>query len=66
MMKTIEVSVHTLEALIEGLECAINVCYNVDSSSDDCEKSYPYAAGYSRAAMESTVDQLKTLKSQIN
>ena len=65
-MKTVTIPVSTLETLIEGLECAINVCYNVDSGSGDCSKSYPYATGYSRSAMESTVNRLKTLNSQIN
>lgn len=62
-MKTVEIPITTLNILIEGLEGAIKVCYNVDSSSDDCERSYPYASGYSRSAMESVVEQLKTIKS---
>jgi hypothetical protein len=61
-MKTVKVPVTTLETLIEGLESAINVCYNVDSNNEDTEKSYPYATGYSRAAMLSIREQLKNLK----
>jgi hypothetical protein len=61
-MKTVKVPVTTLETLIEGLESAINVCYNVDSNNEDTEKSYPYATGYSRSAMIRIQEQLKNLK----
>jgi hypothetical protein len=61
-MKTVNVPVTTLETLIEHLADAINVCYNVESRSEDCEKSYPYATGYSRSAMLSIQEQLKNLK----
>jgi hypothetical protein len=60
-MKTVNVPISTLETIIEGLESAINVCYNVDYQSDDPEKSAPFATGYSRAAMRMISDQLKTL-----
>ena len=60
-METVNVSVSTLETLIEGLENAIKVCYNVDSTDGNCERTYPYATGYSRAAMQMVSDQLKTL-----
>jgi hypothetical protein len=60
-METVNVSISTLETLIEGLENAIKVCYNVDYQSDDHEKSAPFATGYSRAAMQMVSDQLKIL-----
>ena len=63
-METVNVSISTLETLIEGLENAIKVCYNVDYQSDDHEKSAPFATGYSRAAMQTIKDQLTTLKVQ--
>jgi hypothetical protein len=59
-METVQISVDTLKRLIGDLEDAINVCYNADGST--MEKSYPYAAGYSRSAMQSTVERLKRLK----
>jgi hypothetical protein len=65
-MKTVNVPVSTLETIIEGLESAINVCYNVDYQSEDPEKSAPFATGYSRAAMRMISDQLKTLKASVN
>jgi len=64
-MKSITIPATTLDTLIEGLESAINVCYNVDSNDDDCEKSYPYAVGYSRSAMKMIQEQLKSLNESI-
>ena len=61
-MKTVNVPVTTLETLIENLADAINVCYNVESRSEDVEKSYPYATGYSRSAMLRIQEQLNDLK----
>ena len=65
-MKNVTIPETTLETLIESLADAINVCYNVDSRSEDSEKSYPYATGYSRSAMLSIQEQLKNLKTQAN
>jgi hypothetical protein len=64
-MNNVTIPVTTLETFIEGLESAINVCDNVDSNDDDCEKSYPYAAGYSRSAMKMIQEQLKSLNESI-
>ena len=60
-MKTIQVPVSTLETLIESLDDAINVCYRVESRSEDTQKSYPYATGYSRSAMLMVQEELKFL-----
>ena len=57
-----KVPITTLETLIESLADAINVCYNVESRSEDVEKSYPYATGYSRSAMLRIQEELKILK----
>ena len=65
-MKTVNVPITTLETLIESLADAINVCYNVESRSEDCEKSYPYATGYSRSAMLRIQEELKILKESVN
>ena len=64
-MNNVTIPVTTLETLIEGLESAINVCYNVDSKSKRSELSYPYATGYSRSAMQQIRQQLKSLKESI-
>lgn len=50
-----------IETIIDGLEEAIRICYNVDNTSDDHERSYPFAAGYSRAAMQTAVGSLRSL-----
>ena len=60
-MKTIQVPVATLEALIERLDRAITVCCSVDSSSKDYDFSYPHATGYSRSAMVGVQEELKFL-----
>ena len=60
-MKTIQVPVSTLEALIESLDDAIRVCYRVESRSEDTQKSYPSATGYSRSAMRMVQEELKSL-----
>ena len=61
-METVDVRVDTLKRLIRDLQEAVNVCYNVDSSeSDNYEKTYPYATGYSRAAMNSVIDDLNNI-----
>ena len=63
-METVNVPVSTLETLIEGLENAIKVSYTALDNPD--QLGYPYATGYSRAAMQQISEQLKTLKSQVN
>ena len=60
-MKTVQVPVSTLEALIDSLDDAIRVCYRVESRSEDTQKSYPYATGYSRSAMLRVQEELKFL-----
>ena len=63
-MKPVNVPVSTLETLIEGLQSAVNVCYNVDSTDGNCERTYPYAVGYSREAMKMIISDLKNLISK--
>jgi hypothetical protein len=65
-MKTVTIPITTLETLIESLQDAVNICYNVDSTDGNCERTYPYATGYSRAAMETTISNLKELKDRGN
>ena len=62
-METISVRVDTLKRLIRGLESAVEICYNVDSESDDVDKSPYYAVGYSRGAMQMVIDELNHCKS---
>ena len=61
-METVTVGVDTLKRLIRDLQEAVNVCYNVDSSeSDNYEKTYPFATGYSRSAMQSAIIDLNNI-----
>jgi len=61
-METVNVGVDTLERLIKSLQDAVDVCYNVDSSeSDNYEKTYPFATGYSRSAMQNAIFDLNNL-----
>jgi len=64
-METVTVRVDTLQRLISNLQDAVNVCYNVDSfDSDNHEKTYPFATGYSRAAMQNVIFDLTNLLSK--
>lgn len=56
----------TLETLIEGLEGVLKVCYNVDYSSTETENSAPYAVGFTKAYVQSVLENLKQIKSQEN
>lgn len=51
----------SLKRIIRDLEQAIIVCYNVDTvqGTGDYDKTYPYATGYSRSAMQSAIIELK-------
>jgi len=62
-MENVNVPLTTLETLIEGLESAVNVCYTAPKNEGE---GYPYAAGYSRAAMQQTIKTLEALKTQAN
>jgi hypothetical protein len=62
-MKTVNLPLTTIETLIEGLESAVNVCYTAPNNETE---GYPYAAGYSRAAMQQTIKTLEALKTQAN
>jgi hypothetical protein len=52
----------SVDAMIQSLEYAVKVCYEVDNRSDDLDKSYPFATGYARATMQ---DIMQTLKQSI-
>jgi len=49
--------------VIDSLTKAVNVCYAVDNSTDDddYEKTYPFATGYSKSAMNSAIDDLSRI-----
>jgi hypothetical protein len=51
-----------LNRIMSDLEQAI---YESETAINDPEKGYPYAAGYSRAAMKSVLDDVQLLKSYL-
>ncbi len=55
-MKQVPIYSDILENVIQRLEEAIEVNY---VAPDNPEQGYPYAAGYSRAAMQGVVEILK-------
>ena len=73
-MKSIQISEFTIDSLIESLESAANVANNVDYTLskkerlkyENTEKTAPYALGYSKAAIATVIETLKSLKSNGN
>ena len=47
--------------VIDSLTNAVNVCYEVDNTSDDYEKTYPFATGYSSSAMNTAIEDLSRI-----
>ena len=59
-----------LISIIDRLTNAVNVCYSVENASYEERKknpdlAYPFAAGYSRSAMNGAIDDLSDIVSQI-
>jgi len=59
-----------LISIIDRLTDAVNVCYSVENASYEERKknpdlAYPFAAGYSRSAMNGAIDDLSDIVSQI-
>jgi hypothetical protein len=65
-MKTITISETTFETLIEGIESTLQMCYNVDHSSNDSTKSSAYIVGYCQGSLGLICEDLKRIKSQAN
>jgi hypothetical protein len=56
-METVTMRVDTLKRIINNLQNAVQVCYGVDPfENNGVEKTYSYATGYSRAAMQSAIE----------
>ena len=59
-----------LISVIDNLTRAVNICYAAqDASSEERAKNwdleYPYAAGYSRAAMNTAIDDLSRIVKEL-
>lgn len=65
-MNYIQIPDFVLERLIKTLQNGVDVCYNVDSTSEETDKSPHYANGYSRATMQSVIGDLERYKLKDN
>ena len=59
-----------LISVIDNLTRAVNVCYSVENASPEDRKKnyeleYPFAAGYSRAAMNTAIDDLSRIVEEL-
>ena len=59
-----------LISVIDKLTRAVNVCYSVENASPEDRKKnyeleYPFAAGYSRAAMNTAIDDLSRIVEEL-
>ena len=54
-----KISNSSIETIIQRLEDAVNVCYTAPENPK--EQGYPYATGYSKAAMQGAIESLQTL-----
>ena len=59
-----------LISIIDRLTNAVNVCYSVENASYEERRKnpdleYPFAAGYSRSAMNEAIDSLSNIVTQI-
>ena len=59
-----------LISVIDNLTRAVNVCYSVEYASPEeraknWDLEYPYAAGYSRAAMNTAIDDLSRIVKEL-
>lgn len=59
-----------LISVIDNLTRAVNVCYDVENATPEeraknWELEYPFAAGYSRAAMNTAIDDLNRIVKEL-
>lgn len=65
-MNYIQIPDYAYERMLKTLQQGVDVCYNVDYSAESTEQSPSYANGYSRATMQSVIDDLDYWKSATN
>ena len=65
-MNYIQIPDYVFERIIKNLQRSVDVCYNVDSTSEETEKSPCFANGYSRATMQSVIEDLNRYKDTSN
>ena len=62
----IQIPDYVFDNIINNLQRGYDVCDAVDYISEDIEKSAEYATGYSRATIESVLENLKRYKPTAN
>jgi hypothetical protein len=65
-MNYIKVPDYVFDSIIQSLQQGVDVCLNVDSTSEDSDKSPYFSNGYSRATMQSVIKRLNQYKEQQN
>jgi len=65
-MDYIQIPDYVYERMLKTLQKGIDVCYNVDYSSEIIEQSPSYATGYSRATMQEVIKELNNYKTTKN
>jgi hypothetical protein len=65
-MNYIQIPDYAYDRIIKTLQKGVDVCYNVDYSSEIAEQSPSYANGYSRSTMQGVIEDLKRYKDILN
>ncbi len=65
-MNYIQIPDYAYERILKTLQQGVDVCYNVDSTSGETEKSPYFAIGYSRSTMQGMIEDLKRYKEAAN
>ncbi len=63
-MNYIQIPDYVYERMIKTLQQGVDVCYNVDSTSEETERSPYFAIGYSRSTMQNMIDDLNRYKGE--
>jgi hypothetical protein len=65
-MNCVQIPDYVFDSIIRTLQQGVDVCLNVDGSSDETEKSPHFANGYSRATMQNVIRDLKQYEKNVN
>ena len=65
-MNYIQIPDFVFERIIKNLQNGVDVYYNVDSTSEETEKSPYFVIGYSRSTMQGIIEDLKRYEEEVN
>jgi hypothetical protein len=65
-MNYIKIPDYVIDSIILSLQQGVDVCLNVDSTSEETEKSPYFSNGYSRATMQGVIEDLNQYKELSN